>query len=523
MSLRCARAVPAGRRAARIIGGGRGPATGSCRRTRPKSGWSAARRVCYEPAPKQHCLASHDRRWQPDPPADRRQLEDAWPPRRRRRLGADARAAARRRGSADRHARDLPAGDPVGPDQPALADSPVRLGGAGLSRRGERRPYRRSSARRCWRMPAAATSSSATPNAGPTMARPTSLVRAKAAGGPCRRPHRRSSAWARPRRKGRRRDARGRRSAVSRRAAGGGDGGEHVVAYEPVWAIGTGKVPTRRRSRPSTLNCGRWRAARVGDGERLRLLYGGSVKPGNAAEILAIANVNGALVGGASLQAEGFLGDRRRGSCRLSAEAGADPLNNRSKPAAGAGHRQALSAGANPGTIMHSLFSMILLTVHHDARAGAHRRGPAAAQRRRHGRPRRRRHVGGFMTTRGSANLLTRTTRWLAGIFMATSLVLAWIAAHDHVLRVALDPRPAERPAGAPAGSEAPATSAPAAGPVDNRARRSTGTAPSAAAGRRRAPGSADRSVAGSRRQAALDRAFIAAEQGLPLTAGSGP
>ena len=45
---------------------------------------------------------------------------------------------------------------------------------------------------------------------------------------------------------------------------------------------------------------------RVGGGERLRLLYGGSVKPGNAAEILAAANVNGALVGGASLQVEDF-------------------------------------------------------------------------------------------------------------------------------------------------------------------------------------------------------------------------
>ena len=82
-----------------------------------------------------------------------------------------------------------------------------------------------------------------------------------------------------------------------------------MVAYEPVWAIGTGLTPTaadveqvhrfirdaahRRALRP--------RAARI------RILYGGSVKPSNAAELMAVANVNGALVGGASLKAADFL------------------------------------------------------------------------------------------------------------------------------------------------------------------------------------------------------------------------
>lgn len=75
---------------------------------------------------------------------------------------------------------------------------------------------------------------------------------------------------------------------------------DYVIAYEPVWAIGTGLTPTpedieevhnfiRKNTRPE-----------------IRILYGGSVKPSNAAEILRINNVDGALVGGASLKAEDF-------------------------------------------------------------------------------------------------------------------------------------------------------------------------------------------------------------------------
>jgi triosephosphate isomerase len=79
-----------------------------------------------------------------------------------------------------------------------------------------------------------------------------------------------------------------------------------VVAYEPVWAIGTGKVPTTAEIVAVHAQLRTLARGRVGDGERLRLLYGGSVKPGNAAEILAAANVNGALVGGASLAADDF-------------------------------------------------------------------------------------------------------------------------------------------------------------------------------------------------------------------------
>jgi triosephosphate isomerase len=85
-------------------------------------------------------------------------------------------------------------------------------------------------------------------------------------------------------------------------------GAELAIAYEPIWAIGTGKVPT---------------AADIGDmhsairvrlterygaeGAGARILYGGSVKPSNAAEIFSIPDVDGALVGGASLKAEDFI------------------------------------------------------------------------------------------------------------------------------------------------------------------------------------------------------------------------
>jgi triosephosphate isomerase len=81
-----------------------------------------------------------------------------------------------------------------------------------------------------------------------------------------------------------------------------------VVAYEPVWAIGTGLTPTLQDVAAIHGFIRERLAARYGDGgERTRLLYGGSVKPGNAKELMAVANVDGALVGGASLEASEFL------------------------------------------------------------------------------------------------------------------------------------------------------------------------------------------------------------------------
>ncbi|MDB5590497.1 triose-phosphate isomerase [Enterovirga sp.] len=83
-----------------------------------------------------------------------------------------------------------------------------------------------------------------------------------------------------------------------------------VVAYEPVWAIGTGLVPTAGDVGEMHAMIRRELAGQVGQGEaaQTRILYGGSVKPSNARELLAVAHVDGALVGGASLKAEDFLG-----------------------------------------------------------------------------------------------------------------------------------------------------------------------------------------------------------------------
>ena len=87
----------------------------------------------------------------------------------------------------------------------------------------------------------------------------------------------------------------------------GATGSNTVLAYEPIWAIGTGKVPsldqiieTHDMIRTELKN-------RFGDeGDKIRILYGGSVKPTNAAEIFQAENVDGALVGGASLKAADF-------------------------------------------------------------------------------------------------------------------------------------------------------------------------------------------------------------------------
>ena len=82
-----------------------------------------------------------------------------------------------------------------------------------------------------------------------------------------------------------------------------------VVAYEPVWAIGTGLTPTPADVAEVHGFIRERLIMRFGETcEEIRILYGGSVKPQNAAELLHIANVDGALVGGASLKADDFLG-----------------------------------------------------------------------------------------------------------------------------------------------------------------------------------------------------------------------
>ena len=90
------------------------------------------------------------------------------------------------------------------------------------------------------------------------------------------------------------------------------DGFAGVVAYEPVWAIGTGRTATEADVAAMHLFIHETLAGRFGPaGAAMRILYGGSVRPSNAAGLLAVPHVGGALVGGAALKAEDFLGIAR--------------------------------------------------------------------------------------------------------------------------------------------------------------------------------------------------------------------
>ena len=85
-------------------------------------------------------------------------------------------------------------------------------------------------------------------------------------------------------------------------------GAELAIAYEPIWAIGTGKIATVVEIAEMHAAIRRRLIDRYGQaGERIRILYGGSVKPSNAGEIFAVPDVDGALVGGASLKAADFM------------------------------------------------------------------------------------------------------------------------------------------------------------------------------------------------------------------------
>lgn len=89
----------------------------------------------------------------------------------------------------------------------------------------------------------------------------------------------------------------------------GGTGDTLIIAYEPIWAIGTGLTPTTDQIGEVHAFLRAELVKHLGDtGQDIRLLYGGSVKPGNAAEIFAVPDVDGALVGGASLKASDFGG-----------------------------------------------------------------------------------------------------------------------------------------------------------------------------------------------------------------------
>jgi triosephosphate isomerase len=82
-----------------------------------------------------------------------------------------------------------------------------------------------------------------------------------------------------------------------------------VIAYEPIWAIGTGKTPTAADVQEVHAAIRAALAKKLGKAtaNKMRILYGGSVKPNNAAELLKLPDVDGALIGGASLKADDFV------------------------------------------------------------------------------------------------------------------------------------------------------------------------------------------------------------------------
>lgn len=101
---------------------------------------------------------------------------------------------------------------------------------------------------------------------------------------------------------------------------GGAALGRGVVAYEPVWAIGTGRTATPQQAQEIHAQLRAQLREAQAPADQIPLLYGGSVKPGNAAELFAQPDIDGGLIGGASLQAEDFLAicEGAEGVCKTS-------------------------------------------------------------------------------------------------------------------------------------------------------------------------------------------------------------
>ena len=95
------------------------------------------------------------------------------------------------------------------------------------------------------------------------------------------------------------------------------DASNTVIAYEPVWAIGTGKTPTAQDVEEVHAAVRKVLAKKLGKGNanKMRILYGGSVKPGNAKEFLSLPDVDGALIGGASLKVDDFIAIAKNAGC----------------------------------------------------------------------------------------------------------------------------------------------------------------------------------------------------------------
>ena len=107
---------------------------------------------------------------------------------------------------------------------------------------------------------------------------------------------------------------------LERQTAGLGalDPAHLVVAYEPVWAIGTGRNATTGQAQEAHAELRRRLAGIFGAGpaERMRILYGGSLKPANSGELLAQPDVDGGLIGGASLDVDSFCAIMRDAASR---------------------------------------------------------------------------------------------------------------------------------------------------------------------------------------------------------------